>query len=131
MLESLKKNLAILRAGKAGSRFQEFRRYKRQQPGGNSATSRIVTFVFGILLIVLGAAIGWLPGPGGFVAFIGLAMLGREIPWIPRVMDSIELFSRQMYERFRQLPVWIQVALVLGMVISAMTATWIGINWFF
>lgn len=65
------------------------------------------------------------------MAFIGLAMLGREIPWIPRVMDSIELFSRQMYERFRQLPVWIQVALVLGMVISAMTATWIGINWFF
>jgi hypothetical protein len=46
--------------------------------------------VLGIVLFVGGLAIGWLPGPGGFVAVIGAALLGVEWLRVARLLDQCE-----------------------------------------
>lgn len=124
-------DFAVLRRGKAGSRFQDYRKYKRQRRDGNRISSRVFTFGLGTLLIVVGLLIGWLPGPGGFVALIGLAMLGREIPWIPRVMDSSELILRRLWTVFCIFPGWLRYGIAGAAVALAVVSTWIGFRYFF
>jgi hypothetical protein len=44
-----------------------------------------------VLLVVGGAAIGWLPGPGGFVAILGLGILATRFRFLARALDWSEL----------------------------------------
>lgn len=131
MLESFKKDFEVLRKGNAGSRFREFRKYKRKQRSGKKPVSRIVTFAIGLALVIVGIAIGWLPGPGGFVAFVGLAFLGREIPFIPRLMDHAEWVATKTYRWYRLLPGGIQfVGVIVGITLMG-SVTFLGYQWFF
>lgn len=56
----------------------------------------------GALLLAIGVAIGWLPGPG-FVPFAiaGGLLLGGEIRWVARKLDAIETWGRHRVERRR------------------------------
>lgn len=48
---------------------------------------RIAVGVVGILLVLLGAATGWLPGPGGIpLVLAGLAVLASEFVWAQRLL---------------------------------------------
>ena len=123
MLESLKKDIAVLRDGTAGRRFRDFLQYKQGQRSGKKPITRVLTFATGLLLVVAGLAIGWLPGPGGFIAFIGLALLAREIPGIAQVMDYCEWASIRLYCWFQKLPIWIRcLAAVVAIMIIAIAA---------
>ncbi|MEO8268533.1 MAG: PGPGW domain-containing protein [Aureliella sp.] len=56
---------------------------------------RIARDTLAVALIVIGIAIGWLPGPGGFLAIIGLALIAQEVPWIADVLDATEIGIRR------------------------------------
>ena len=49
----------------------------------------------GILLVVIGLGIGWLPGPGGFLAILGLATLIPFVPGMAYLMDRAEVMVRK------------------------------------
>ena len=51
---------------------------------------RILTLIFGLLLVVTAPLIGWLPGPGGMILFLlGIAVLATEFEWAERLRDQL------------------------------------------
>lgn len=91
MLESLRTQWKHLKEGEPGRRFCYL--YDRRQKKGDdqSALRRYAPIALGILLVVGGAAIGWLPGPGGFVAVLGLGILATRFRFLARALDWTEL----------------------------------------
>jgi hypothetical protein len=87
--------------GAPGHRFQQFHNYRCRRRGPGWSWDRFSTLGLGLILFVGGLAIGWLPGPGGFVAFIGLALLGVEWMPIARLLDWAERQIRALYFRLR------------------------------
>ena len=87
---SFKEDWNRLRRGRHGRRFFDFHQARCKRRAGGWPRERVVTLVLGTVLVVGGLAIGWLPGPGGFIAIIGLALLGVE--WLPiaKLLDSCE-----------------------------------------
>ena len=68
---------------------------------------RIVVGVLGGLLLLLSAATGWLPGPGGIpLALLGLAVLASEYHWARRTLDRARDWGRDAAERARRRPAW-------------------------
>jgi hypothetical protein len=54
---------------------------------------RVGVFVVGWALIILAAAIGWLPGPGGIpLALLGLAVLATEFEWAARRQRQLRAY---------------------------------------
>lgn len=78
--------------GKPGKRFQAFCERSRQR--SRSLLKRIGMFAGGTALIVFGLAIGWLPGPGGFLAIVGVAMIAVELPIAAKFLDVCEIKIR-------------------------------------
>lgn len=57
---------------------------------------RILTLIFGMLLVVSAPLIGWIPGPGGMVLFLlGIAVLATEFEWAERLRDWLLLQVRR------------------------------------
>jgi hypothetical protein len=89
--DHLRKDWRKLKDGKPGSRFEDFYQFRLQhRRGGPFSPVRILTIAVGLVLMFGGMAIGWLPGPGGFVAIIGLALLAQEFRPIASLLDRIE-----------------------------------------
>lgn len=56
---------------------------------------RILTLIFGMLLVISAPLIGWIPGPGGTILFLlGIAVLATEFEWAERLRDWILLQLR-------------------------------------
>jgi uncharacterized protein (TIGR02611 family) len=51
---------------------------------------RIVKIVVGFVLLIAGAAMVVLPGPGWLTIAAGLAMLAGEFPWARRALDRLK-----------------------------------------
>jgi Putative transmembrane protein (PGPGW) len=100
-LQIIKDDYRTIRDGKAGQRFRDYVDERRKRRGGHFSIGRIVSFVVGMVLVAVGVGVGWLPGPGGFVAVIGLALIAQEIPLIADVLDWIEKVSRKTYRNVR------------------------------
>jgi hypothetical protein len=62
----------------------------------------VLTLVIGTVLLVGGLAIGWLPGPGGFIAVFGAALLGVEWLRIARLLDRCETYARRFLRFLRR-----------------------------
>jgi hypothetical protein len=90
MFDAIKEDLRQLKCGVSGSRFSDFYDFRLQHRRPGISPARIFTIFFGLLLVIAGASIGWLPGPGGFIAIIGLALLAQEFRPMAVVMDWIE-----------------------------------------
>ena len=97
MFEAARRSWGTFRKGEPGHRFHDFYEYRQRARQGRSAVWRVLSIGSGILLIVGGASIGWLPGPGGFVAFFGLALLATELEFLARWMDWLELRARALW----------------------------------
>jgi hypothetical protein len=72
-------------------------------------------------LILGGLAIGWLPGPGGFIAIIGLALVARVVPGVAKPMDMAEILLRRIWAWFLRRPRWLRLAsyvVVLAFMVS-------------
>jgi putative transmembrane protein PGPGW len=55
---------------------------------------RIVKIVVGCTLLLVGAALLVLPGPGLLVIGLGLALLSAEFVWARRLLDRIKSVGR-------------------------------------
>lgn len=79
---------------------------------------RIGVGVVGVLLIVLAAATGWLPGPGGIpLALVGLAVLASEFEWAERLLDRVKDAVHRSSEWVKRQPGWLQR---LGVVVTVL-----------
>jgi hypothetical protein len=54
-------------------------------PTFGARSARLVTLAFGYVVLLLGAALLVLPGPGVLLILSGLAVVGREHEWARRV----------------------------------------------
>lgn len=97
MLESLKQDWQSLKGGEPGNRFRAFYDYRASRRPPGFSISRALTILFGLVLTVGGASIGWLPGPGGFVAIFGLALLAQEFRPMAVALDWCEVQLRELW----------------------------------
>ena len=120
MLTTLKNNWRQLRHGKPGRRFRDFYTYRAEHRSGPFSAARIAMIVIGIALIAGGVAIGWLPGPGGFIAIFGFALLAQEFRPIAVAMDWSETILRKAWAKFRKLPTLVKAgAYLLSLCVGA------------
>lgn len=91
-----KRDCRYIKDGRPGRRFRDFRTYKWQSP--DSLVQRALMISLALLLVIIGLAIGWLPGPGGFLSIIGLAILAPYVPGIPYCLDKSEILVRKSWK---------------------------------
>jgi hypothetical protein len=61
----------------------------------------MLTLAAGVGLTLFGLAVGWLPGPGGFVAILGLGLLATVWRPLAKLLDQTELGARKLWHRLR------------------------------
>jgi hypothetical protein len=89
-----------LKHGEPGRRFVELYEFRRKDPP--RPVVRLGLWLVAVLLIAGGAAIGWLPGPGGFIAIFGLAVFAMEFRVVAVGLDRAEQLSRAAWEWLRR-----------------------------
>lgn len=60
---------------------------------------KLIVAIIGIPLLVLGAILVPLPGPGFLVMFIALALLSTEFEWAGKHADKIKSKFKEIYEK--------------------------------
>lgn len=70
---------------------------------------RVAVGVVGSLLVLLGLATGWLPGPGGIpLVLLGLAVLASEFEWAHRLLQWAKAKVISWSEWARAQPRWVR-----------------------
>src|SRR5690606_24642464 len=90
MFDDTRESLRRLRLGRPGKRFSQCYEDRIRAHGGRYSWSRLGFIALGVALVVGGLAIGWMPGPGGFIAIFGVALLAREFRPLARILDWLE-----------------------------------------
>lgn len=75
-----------------------FHKSRRKYPWLDPVLRWTIAFV-AVLLIIGGLLIGWLPGPGGFIAVIGVAMLAAEFRWARRLTRQAQAIAHRWHVR--------------------------------
>jgi hypothetical protein len=88
-----------LKRGRAGHRFVDLYQFRRADPPAPAA--RLGLWLAAIVLIGGGVAIGWLPGPGGFIAVFGLAIVAMEFRFMAVLLDRMERLGRDAWAWLR------------------------------
>ncbi|MGD9691357.1 MAG: PGPGW domain-containing protein [Phycisphaerales bacterium] len=118
MFEKIKRSAReyweCLRDGEPGERFRGFYDFRRDRRPSAFSASRILTLVVAVALVLGGLAIGWLPGPGGFVAIFGIALLATEFRPLASLLDEMETVGRGVWGWFARQPMLAKSGLVLG-----------------
>lgn len=91
-----------LKFGKPGERFKKFHKFRNEHREGSPLHSRPLTICLGVVLVIGGIAIGWLPGPGGVIGLFGLAILGAELKPLATLLDVIEAGLRKLWDNFKE-----------------------------
>jgi hypothetical protein len=84
-----------LKDGEPGRRFRDLYEFRQAHPP--RTLLRVGLWLAALVLIVGGAAIGWLPGPGGFIAIFGLAIVGMEFRFMAVLLDLVERTGRNLW----------------------------------
>ena len=98
-MASIKQHATRLKDGEPGRRFRDLYQFRQTAPPTTAA--RIGLWLIALVLIVGGAAIGWLPGPGGFVAIFGLAIVAMEFRAMAVLLDRVERVGRNLWAKLR------------------------------
>ncbi|MGE0159723.1 MAG: PGPGW domain-containing protein [Gemmatimonadales bacterium] len=101
-MSALKEAWHQLRHGTPGRRFYDVHRARSERRGEGWPFERVLVWVVGVVLVLGGLAIGWLPGPGGFVAVIGVALLAAESLQLAKLLDHTELRLRAAWSFVRR-----------------------------
>jgi hypothetical protein len=100
MFEGLKTEWRILRDNPPGRRFQaryDYRKFDSPSP----PWSKFLVAALGVVLIPVGMALWFLPGPGWLTIIAGLALLAGQSHWTSQVMDRTEVWLRKTAARLR------------------------------
>lgn len=125
---SLKQNWRQLKDAPSGRRFRAF--YDTRQENRDSQGTRLLSVGGGIALVVLGAGVGWLPGPGGFVAILGLALLAQEFRPLASALDWIERQLVALWKAFRSLPILSQGGIATALLLIGLGFAYLTIDTF-
>jgi len=87
-----------IRNGYAGHRFSDYVEHRRERRGSPWTLGRVCKLGGGLFLIILGIGVGWLPGPGGFVAIIGLLLIAQEVPFVAKALDAVEVVGQSAWK---------------------------------
>jgi hypothetical protein len=89
---------------------------------------RLGVAVLGVLLILLGAATGWLPGPGGIpLVLLGLAVLASEFEWAHRLLHWARVRAHHLGEWARRQPRWLRWSGGLATLAGVLAAAWLAL----
>ncbi len=88
-----------LKRGAPGRRFVDLYEFRQGDPPAPMA--RVGLWLMAFVLIAGGLAIGWLPGPGGFIAVFGLAIIAMEFRVMAVSLDWLERIGRDAWARLR------------------------------
>lgn len=103
MLRQTRKIWRLLKASRSGERFQALYRFRKRKNRSGYTLSEFLMTLLGCFLMVFGLAIGWLPGPGGFVGIIGLAIVAQQFHWIAKLLDATERFAICCWNKVKSL----------------------------
>lgn len=81
------------------------RRWWKSQP---DSVRRPLVFAGGMVLVVVSPFIGWLPGPGGLLIFLGgISVLASEFDWAENLKAVFtEKVPQELKRRWRPTPRW-------------------------
>lgn len=109
---SLKECWNRLKNGETGTRFRDFYVFRKRRRSRGVTVWRIVKVSIAFALIVGGLLIGWLPGPGGFIALIGIGILVQEFRWVAKICDGVEKVLMPCWKWLRRRHAAVQTGLV-------------------
>ena len=122
MFEEWKREWKAFEKAPAGERF--LRRYESRKRETGSRWKRLVTIALGLALIVGGAILLVIPGPGLLVIAFGGALIGQEFRWAAVALDWAESRLRKvarLAERF-----WKNASLALRATVGLVAAILAG-----
>ena len=96
MLPKLKRNWRLFQRAEPGTRFEKLREERSE-----SKVARAVATVLGILLLVGGVVLLFIPGPGLRLIAFGAALIARESRRLAQALDRTELLLRRLAVRGR------------------------------
>ena len=91
---------------------------------GLDLTYRVLVGAVGAAIVILGAALVPLPGPGWLIVFAGLALLATEFTWAQRLLDFAKAKVRGWTEWMTRQSLVIR--LIMGLAGLALVA---GLGW--
>lgn len=89
-----------LKDGRSGRRFLDLYDFRQDDPP--TPAVRFGLWLMAVLLVGGGLAIGWLPGPGGFIAVFGLAIIAMEFRAVAVLIDHAERSGRRAWAWLRR-----------------------------
>lgn len=98
-MATVRRYVQALKDGEAGDRFLALYEFRQKDPP--TPLVRVGLWLIALVLIVGGAAIGWLPGPGGFIAVFGLAIVAMEFRFMAVILDRLERWARDAWAWLR------------------------------
>jgi hypothetical protein len=131
MLNELKPSWGVFEKAPAGKRFEAL--YEARKKSGG--TSRLVFTVIGVLLLVGGVVLLFIPGPGLLLIAFGGALIAQQSLWLAKVLDRLELLLRKLARKFQSF--WkrastpIRSAVVAGATICAAGVGYLAYLWLF
>ena len=120
MIDQAKQNWYEFKRSQPGYRFQERYNRRQQTTSGPFDPKNLLYLAVGIVIIVVGVVLAPIPGPGGVIAFVGLAFIGAEFLPIARLLDWGEVRIRGLVrwarDVWRVLPLGMQVG--IGLIVA-------------
>jgi hypothetical protein len=102
----------------------EWRRKIRADPKKHAVYRVVVGFV-GVFLLLLAAATGWLPGPGGIpLALLGLAVLASEFEWAQRLLYRVKKWVHKFTSWTGKQPAWLKLLGSVALIVGVLVAIW-------
>jgi hypothetical protein len=134
MFVQLKTAWKALESAPAGRRFEKFHGVRKKSGGA----SRLLLTVIGALLLVGGAVLLFIPGPGLLLIAFGGALIAQQSLGPARALDRLELILRRVVGKaargWKAASISVRVG-VVGLVglagIGAVGATYAGYLWLF
>src|SRR5262245_27920484 len=121
MLDEFRKSWKAFRSARAGPRFQKL--YRERKTRG---ASRVVVTVVGIVLLVGGVVLLFIPGPGIPLSAFGAALLAQQSLWLAKLLDRLEPVLRRLARKgeafWRKAAPPLKAALVSGAALVAAAA---------
>ncbi len=135
MIEQAKENRQEFKNSEPGERFQDRYSRRQQEEQGRWSKGAILNIVLGLLIIAGGLVIGLVAGPGGFIALLGLGLIGSEFQPTAKALDWSELRVRGLAtwarDVWRVLPLGMKIVVGLVAAVIAVLVVYLGYVLFF
>jgi hypothetical protein len=121
MVSRAKEHWRLFRRAQPGTRFQRLHEARADSPA-----SRVAATILGILLLVGGIVLLFIPGPGLLLIAFGAGLLAQQSRWLAQRLDRLEPLLRRLAARgrasWRRASTPVRVAIASGGLVVAALA---------